>query len=285
MRALFVVLVALLATWTRGAEPINEMCPLTPEEPAESYITADYQGQTIGFCCKSCLRKFNADPEAYLTHLQIDTLANDAGANVSQNMHDQEHVHATKSIIEKSPHDSEAHAHAAEKEAEMDLHKLEEHDHDTDHAYESNAFFERLWVVLGKLHVIVLHLPIALLTVAALLEIIGCLNHREQWFFAARVNFIIGSVFAVVAAIFGWIAANSASYSGELRSILDWHRWLGISVAVIAMVGLLSLAAKRLDCDWGKPFYRLSLCALAVLIPITAHFGGSLIYGINYLNF
>ena len=33
-------------------------------------ITQVYNGQTVKFCCKPCVREFNADPEKYLNKIK-----------------------------------------------------------------------------------------------------------------------------------------------------------------------------------------------------------------------
>src|SRR6185436_19966067 len=43
-------------------DPINKKCPITGKDVV-SGRTAEYKKQTIGFCCKDCVDKFEADPE------------------------------------------------------------------------------------------------------------------------------------------------------------------------------------------------------------------------------
>ncbi len=239
----------LFMTLIQAAEPINAMCPVTPEEPAEASITTEYLGKTIGFCCKSCLRKFNKDPQAYVDRLDLSV------------ENPQEDHHASK--------DSE---------------EVSGHDHATDHHVDETASAtSQLLELLGKLHVLVVHLPIALLPLAGLLEVIGLKFHSPTWRFTARVNFIFGACAALVAASFGWIAASQSTYTGELAETLLFHRWLGVSVASLSLVGLLGLLITRKREKVGTFVYRTMVFLLAILVPITAHFGGSLIYGTDYL--
>ena len=41
-------------------------------EEIDSEITATYNGKTYALCCKSCLKKFNKDPEKYVSKLSED---------------------------------------------------------------------------------------------------------------------------------------------------------------------------------------------------------------------
>lgn len=261
------VLIALVASAIGlSAEIINSMCPVTPEEPVESWITADYEGKTVGFCCKSCLRKFNANPDAYIQNLGLKQVNPSLGGNT----HTSEHAEHTNSLIEGFSH----------QHSDDDHIEYSEHDHATDHA--SSETFAPL-VFLGKLHVLSVHLPIALLPIAAVLEFLGGYVDSRKLSFAARTNFTIGAFSAIVAVSLGWIAAEHANYSGELAEVLFVHRWLGVAVASISLLGVLGISIQPRTDKIGITIYRFALLFLLLLVPLAAHFGGSLIYGKDYL--
>lgn len=44
---------------------LNTVCPVSKEE-ADPKITANYNGKTYALCCKTCLKKFQKDPEKYI---------------------------------------------------------------------------------------------------------------------------------------------------------------------------------------------------------------------------
>jgi len=255
---LFVVFIIALATTSAAAEAVNQYCPVTPDELAESYITTEYNGQTIGFCCKRCLRKFNAAPETYLANLPLENA-------------DAQNVNNVSGLAHEENHDQNVTAGQDQPD---------EHDHSTDHADSDES---PVLVFLGKLHVLSVHLPIALLPIAAILEILGITFRSQPIKFAARTNFVLGALSAIVAATLGWIAASQSHYPGDLINILTWHRWLGVSVASIGLVGLLGMLAMRKSETWGVFIYRSAIFVLLVLVPVAAHFGGSLIYGKDYL--
>ena len=261
------VLIALVASVTGlSAEIINSMCPVTPEEPVESWITTDYEGKTVGFCCKSCLRKFNANPNAYIQNLGLEQVDSSFGGDA----HTSEHAEHTNPLSEDS-----FHQHSYDDHSENF-----EHDHATDHA--SSETFNP-WVLLGKLHVLSVHLPIALLPIAAILEFLGIYVRSRKLSFAARTNFTIGATSALVAASLGWIAAEHANYTGELAEVLFVHRWLGVAVASISLLGVLGISIQPRTDKIGITIYRFAIFFLLIFVPITAHFGGSLIYGKDYL--
>jgi len=219
------------------ADPINEWCPVTPTEPAESHLTVEFEGQTIGFCCRACIRKFLESPETYRTNLPAPEPTGGS---------------ATSAKPEISPPE--------------------------------RSLAERAWRLLGNLHVLAIHFPIALLLISAPLEVVAALRRSAQWAFAARINFSVGAVAALAAAVLGWIAAANSNYTGEAASLLEWHRWLGTSVAIIALCGAFGLAMSASRPRWGSWVYWICLALICVMIPIAAHLGGSMIYGTNHLS-
>ncbi len=52
-------------------KPVNTVCPVSGEE-IDPEITATYNSKTYAVCCKSCLKKFNKDPEKYVSKLSED---------------------------------------------------------------------------------------------------------------------------------------------------------------------------------------------------------------------
>ncbi len=50
----------------------NAYCPVMGEPVDPEVQTVEYKGKIIGFCCKSCIKKFKKDPEKYLKNLSED---------------------------------------------------------------------------------------------------------------------------------------------------------------------------------------------------------------------
>jgi len=231
--------------------PSNTYCPVTPSDLAEPDISTEYKGETIYFCCKSCLRDFNKDPEAYLANLNSTRESGGHG----------EHDHGSTGTQ----------AHGSD---EVSDHSDSEHDHSDHGEGGSNPIVS----LLGKLHVLAVHFPVALIPFAAFLAILSPLLSRPAFNQLADFSLFAGAFAAVVAAIMGWIAASQSSYPDNLSVILEYHRWLGTSVATLAVL------VSAVILYWPKTRYRTPLYAALALLVITAgHFGGSLIYGPDYL--
>jgi YHS domain-containing protein len=48
-------------------EAVNTVCPVSGDKVGDigKPVYAQYQGKTIAFCCKDCLKKFNKNPDKY----------------------------------------------------------------------------------------------------------------------------------------------------------------------------------------------------------------------------
>lgn len=53
----------------------NTICPVMGEEVDSNVQTATYGEKVIGFCCKSCVRKFISNPEKYMKKFNEDGTA------------------------------------------------------------------------------------------------------------------------------------------------------------------------------------------------------------------
>jgi YHS domain-containing protein len=54
------------------SKPINAKCPVEGEDVDPEVATTTYKGKTVGFCCASCIKDFNKDPEKYMKKIEAD---------------------------------------------------------------------------------------------------------------------------------------------------------------------------------------------------------------------
>lgn len=143
--------------------------------------------------------------------------------------------------------------------------------------------FRRLWRLVGKLHVLIVHFPIALLAAAALAESWRIWARRVGPSPVVRFCVLLGAAGAVAAAAAGWIHASSGGFGAEAGGALALHRWLGTAAAA----GALATAAA---CEWDvfrgrrTVLFRGVLFASAALVGAAGHFGGMLVYGNDFFN-
>ncbi|MEX2671393.1 MAG: c-type cytochrome domain-containing protein [Phycisphaeraceae bacterium] len=143
------------------------------------------------------------------------------------------------------------------------------------------SFLQRLWVFVGVFHPMVVHFPIALLTLAAIIEIgraTKLLNISRD---ATWICLLLGAATAIAAATLGW--AN-ASDMGETET-LSRHRWIGISVTVLAvgLAGFTTWQRYRPQLTPGR-IYLAAMALLAAGVGFTGHLGGQLVYGDDFIE-
>jgi uncharacterized membrane protein len=145
------------------------------------------------------------------------------------------------------------------------------------------AWTSHLVQTIGALHPLVIHFPIALLLTAAFLELISVwIKDHPGLRFAIAVNLLLGTLGALVAATLGWMDAAHIGLEPDLKPVLAWHRWLGTSVAVGSLItAALWFRFTRTNKVGGLGIYRIALWLLAIVLGITGHLGGLLVYGLD----
>jgi hypothetical protein len=128
-----------------------------------------------------------------------------------------------------------------------------------------------LFNFLGRLHPLLVHFPVSLLVVAWALHFFTKLKET------VRILVIIGSITAIVSIILGLLLAWQQGIEGES---LDWHRYSGIGLGVVALALLYLVFSEQME---GRLFkWVLSLGLL--LTTLTGHLGASLTHGETYLT-
>ncbi|MCG3127524.1 MAG: hypothetical protein CHACPFDD_02384 [Phycisphaerae bacterium] len=176
-----------------------------------------------------------------------------------------------------------------------------------------------LWLRLaGRAHPLVVHFPIALLFAALLFEILGVQRRRIEVVRmtadsaeaaaakpvlsvrgpseAGYACLLLGVLTAAAAISSGWFNADFESHGTSADATIFWHRWTAIGAGALALLAALigATARRRIrmraetDDVPLRPatlsVYRLSLVLNVILLCAAGHFGGSLVYGDDYLT-
>lgn len=130
--------------------------------------------------------------------------------------------------------------------------------------------------LLGRMHPIVVHMPIGILLLAG---VVGLFSKNEK--FAAyqkalQLTYCAGTIFAAIAVATGLNLSSKASYEEEN---LFLHQWLGIATTLI---GLLLWWMSTRNRSW---LLNVSLhIALLLTLILTGHLGGRMTHGPGYLS-
>jgi uncharacterized membrane protein len=135
---------------------------------------------------------------------------------------------------------------------------------------------------IGKFHPLLVHFPIALVLVAAAAEFVAIVTPRKGWRTVAVANIRAGAAIGIVTAITGWLFA--ASPAVDVTTSLAWHRWLGMAGAVGAIGAALLSSRLRVSSRRSAFAYRFLLFVTALLVAITGHLGGTLVWGAGFLR-
>ena len=132
-----------------------------------------------------------------------------------------------------------------------------------------------LWQFLGRLHPLIVHFPVGLLTVALVLELV--VWRRKSMDLRAGIAALvwIGAIGSVIAAILGLLLVNQEEYGGNIVTV---HQWSGLATMALAVGAAFALRAKRTD------LYRGLLTVTVLGVSVAGHYGALLTHGDDYLS-
>ena len=141
------------------------------------------------------------------------------------------------------------------------------------------------WILLGRLHPLVVHFPIALLTVAALVELLHVIRRKPVPSEAGTYCLAFGVAGAVVAVCLGTLNAANQSVTGEAAAALERHQVMGWTSMIAAVSALATgQAARRAGGIRTVAVYVGLVLATSAVVSATGHLGAGLVYGEDYLT-
>src|SRR5258707_13257044 len=122
--------------------------------------------------------------------------------------------------------------------------------------------------LMGRLHPLLVHFPIALILIAAVAELVAMATRMPEWRAVAVANVRAGAAFAIVAAVAGWLLGSSRLV--EPSAGVEWHPWVGLSPAMGAIAAALTTGngahpprPRQLWGDRGALFFAAGLVGVA----------------------
>ena len=139
-----------------------------------------------------------------------------------------------------------------------------------------------LWQFLGRLHPMIVHLPLSFLLLAGMLELVTIKNYRSRWRPTIELMLWVGGITAVLSAGLGYLLMVQDGYEG---AGVDIHQKLGIATAILSVFCLWMSRTRNLEShkNWLIS-YRSTLFLATITLILTGHFGASLTHGSDYLT-
>lgn len=162
---------------------------------------------------------------------------------------------------------------------------------------------------LGRFHVLLLHLPIGILTLAVVFEVLVRLKPFRALEVAIASTWIAGAVSAVGTVALGYMHATESGFRGS--AAVEAHRWAGVLLALSACaiavmrlrLGAIATWPKwaasaapaydrartifapggQLDRLYSRAGWAIACAATVFLLFMTGHLGGNLTHGETYL--
>ena len=168
---------------------------------------------------------------------------------------------------------------------------------------------EFIWF-LGRFHVLFVHLPLGILTLAVILEILVRFRPFRSLDAAVAPAWIVGAIGALATVALGFMHATEESF--EDIPAVETHQWAGVTLAAVACLIAVLRTRMRAVADWpwwagpdgvarlykaAQPafapgaaldrayakLWSVPVAAILFLMFLTGHLGGSLTHGDTYL--
>ena len=131
---------------------------------------------------------------------------------------------------------------------------------------------------LGRLHPLILHLPIGIYSLACIMQFLFPTQRKPD---QATMQFVlsVGWLSALLTLVFGWMLSSSGDYN---ESAIVLHKWSAVCFLLFATC-LSIVHHLRVREEWAVKIYPIIFFLLMLMMLITGHFGGELTHGENYL--
>lgn len=142
--------------------------------------------------------------------------------------------------------------------------------------FQDNVILPAWLQPIGRMHPMLLHLPIGLLILAGVLWVFR--KEFEGIIFNKLFGFVLSltALTAALTALMGFFLSREEGYTADL---LNWHKYTGIGLSFLTY-GLVLLHQRNIE---RKVLFNAFLGFSGVILAVTGHFGASLTHGENYL--
>lgn len=142
--------------------------------------------------------------------------------------------------------------------------------------FESRLVVPAWLQIIGRMHPLVLHFPIVILILAIVLYFYSVVNKETTLPDYFKGLLLVGSLMAAATVLMGLILSHESGYSG---SVLQWHKWGGVSVSIFASALYFLVSKSFRSVLLPSTIASITLVALMV----AGHFGAVLTHGEDFI--
>ncbi len=143
-------------------------------------------------------------------------------------------------------------------------------------AFESYLSIPTWLQPLGRMHPLLLHLPIGVLALLAVVPLVRKEIGEEPYLKVRTFILDLGIILTIGTSLFGLFLAQEEGYSS---GTLSTHKWLAVALCLLVYVLRSWHHRSAQNSAWNK---GLTIAMLSVLIA-TGHYGGAITHGENYI--
>ncbi len=129
---------------------------------------------------------------------------------------------------------------------------------------------------VGRMHPLLLHLPIGLLILLALLPLLKREIPTESLDKLQSFTLHLASLTAALTALMGFFLAQEEGYTAEA---LKWHKWFGVGVSFFTY----SLLVWQNRASESKSIFNTAVLFNVILLIIAGHLGANITHGEDYI--
>jgi uncharacterized membrane protein len=139
--------------------------------------------------------------------------------------------------------------------------------------------------LFSRAHVVMVHFPVALLMVMALIEVLRWRRKDGSMDQTVAIIAVIAALSSIVSVVQGlMLDGDSSNGESEYARTLALHKWLGITTALFACASAVVALRRQLGDSAGlTKLYRALVLPGAALVSLTGHYGGMAVHGADYL--
>jgi uncharacterized membrane protein len=134
----------------------------------------------------------------------------------------------------------------------------------------------------GRLHPLVVHLPIGFLILAAVMDLASYLKRFENLKDSVPFVLFLGGLAASFACLLGWLLSTTGDYNAN---ILEKHKYTGIATAALSFfLFYITTPHFKRFIHLPSKIFSILMIGLMGLMSFSGHQGGNLTHGADYLS-